>query len=173
MPEEMIAPGGPLPPEVADADPLVRERYQRARQLAYLLDSRFKVPIIKRTFGVDAILALVPGIGGLAGLAMAAIVIGQGVAIGARGATVVRMLLNVGVDALIASIPLLGVPLTALFKANERNVRLLSTHALDPDRTRAESRRVVLWSVVGMLVTVVAVVIATVALLIWLVSLLF
>ncbi len=84
-------------------------------------------------------------------------VIAQGIGIGARGPTVVRMVLNAGVDAAMSSIPFVGWISDLFFKANERNVRLMSTFALDPDRTQAESRT--------MLITTFIVVVATGAIL--------
>lgn len=170
---DVAHPSAPLPPEVANADPATRSRYRQARRLSHLLDSQFEIPSLNRSFGVDAILGFIPGIGGVAGLALAGIVIAQGVGIGARGATVARMVLNTFVDAMISSVPLLGGIFAALFKANERNVRLLSTHALDPDRTRQESRKVVGIAAVGIIATVIVVLFAAIALLIWAVSRIF
>jgi type IV secretory pathway component VirB8 len=59
------------------------------------------------------------------------------------------------------------------FKANERNVRLLATHALEPDRTQAESRRVVLLTGAGLVTAVVVVLAIAVALLVALLTWLF
>jgi hypothetical protein len=162
---------GPLPRALADADPAARARYRRARRLAHLLDSQFDLPVLNRSVGIDAVLGFVPVIGGAVGLALSTIVIGHGLALGVRGATLVRMLGNAAVDAVISSIPGLGGVATALFKANERNVRLMTSHALDPDAVRADSRRQLLVVAVVAIAIAVVVIAAAVALIGWLVSL--
>lgn len=168
-PRDPVLPSSPLPPEVAQQDADAKQRYDQVRRLSRVLDSLITIPGTSRTFGVDAILGLIPGIGGAAGLVLSAVIIGQGIMIGARGATVVRMLLNAGIDAMFSTVPVLGLLVDLVFKANERNVRLLSTHALDPQRTRAESRRMVVRTVLVIIAVMISVlVLAVVALILFL-----
>lgn len=147
-----ITPGTALPDAVAELDPQAQARYEQVRRLSHVLDSQFPLPGTDWRFGVDAVVGLIPGVGGIAGLALSSVVIAQGIAIGARGATVVRMLMNAGFDAALNAIPVLGWVSDLFFKANERNVRLLSTLALDPDRTREDSRRMVVTTVLAIVV---------------------
>lgn len=169
----IVRPGGPLPDTVADLDGAELARFRRVRRLARVLDSQFPLPGTDRRVGVDAVVGLIPGIGGIAGLVLSAAVITQGIAIGARGATVVRMVGNAVIDAALNAIPVIGWVSDAFFKANERNVRLLATHALEPDRTQAESRRVVLLTGAGLAIAVVVVLALAVALLVALLTWLF
>lgn len=145
----------------------------RTRQLARLLDSRFRVPGTSLRFGLDGILGLVPGVGDATGLALSTYVIVQAVALGARGATVGRMVANVVADATIGTIPLLGSVFDFWFKANSRNIALLERHGIDPEGTEAWSRRSLRRTIVGVVVAVVVLVAALVTLAAWLVSLLF
>jgi hypothetical protein len=143
----------------------------RTRRLARLLDSEFRVPGTRWRFGLDGLLGLVPGVGDAAGLALSSYVIVQAVGLGARGATVVRMVANVAVDAAFGVVPVFGWAFDFWFKANNRNLRLLERHGIDPAGTQAWSRRSLRRTLVLVVVSTVLLVIAILALLAWLVSL--
>ena len=143
------------------------------RQLADLLDTRFRIPGTNWRFGVDGILGLVPGVGDAAGLVLSSSVILQAVRLGARGATVVRMVGNVAVDTAVGAIPILGSIFDFAFKANTRNVRLLERHVVDAEGTRARSATAVRGTIIGAVVALLLIVGAVVAGVIWLVSALF
>lgn len=145
----------------------------QTERLARLLDSQFRVPGTSLRFGVEPLLGLVPGLGDAAGLALSSAVIVQAVRLGARGATVARMVLNVAIDAVFGSIPLLGSVFDFAFKANNRNVALLQRHERDPAATAAESRRAVRRTLIGVAVGLVLTLVAVVALVTWLLTLLF
>lgn len=149
------------------------DQHLRVRRLAHLLDSSVRIPGTQHRFGLDAVVGLVPGIGDAAGLALSTAVIVQAVELGARGATVVRMVLNVLLDAAVGSVPVLGWVFDVVFKANQRNVSLLERHVQDPGATRVASAKAVRRTVLGVLVACLAVGTALLALTVWLVSLLF
>lgn len=144
------------------------ERLASVWQLAELLDSRFRVPGTSRTFGLDALVGLIPGIGGGAGLVLSGLVILRAIRAGAQVPTVVRMLGIAGLDAAVGSVPVLGSAWDFVFKANVRNARILQAQALDPQRTAAESRRVVALAATAVLVVTLAVTVLTVAAVVWL-----
>lgn len=98
-------------------------------------------------------------------MALSAVVIGKAIVMGARGATVARMVGNAAVDAGLNTVPVLGYVSDLFFKANERNVRLLSTHTLEPERTKAESRRMLVLTGLAMLAAVAV----TIAAAVWIV----
>lgn len=145
----------------------------RTERLARLLDSQFRVPGTSLRFGVEPLLGLVPGLGDAAGLALSSAVIVQAVRLGARGATVARMVLNVAIDTVFGSIPLLGSVFDFAFKANNRNLALLQRHELDPAGTSAESRRAVRRTLIGAAVGLVVTLLVVIALVTWLLALLF
>ena len=152
-----------------------RRRDQRAdreqvRWAAHVLDSVFRLPGTNRRFGVDALIGLVPGLGDAAGLALSSAVIVQAIRLGARGATVARMVLYAAVDAAVGSIPVLGSIFDFAFKANTRNIALLERHTIDPDATQAASAKVVRRTVIGALVALALVAAALVALVTWVVT---
>ena len=83
--------------------------------------------------------------------------------------TVVRMLINMGLDLVIGAIPVLGDAFDLWFKANERNVALFRRHALAPGAgTGGDMSFVVTVLVIGALVIV-----GGIALSIWLLAQLF
>ena len=84
-------------------DPLAQ-----ARTLARLLDSAARVPGTEIRFGADAILGLVPGLGDVAGAALAGYLVILAQRLGAPRAVVLRMLGNVAFDTLVGTVPLAG-----------------------------------------------------------------
>ena len=127
-------------------------RWAEVRRLADLLDTRFRIPGTRQTFGLDAILGIVPGAGDLAGLAAAAYVVTQAVRLGARGWTLATMLLTMAIDATVGSIPILGTVFDVVYKANTRNVRLLEEHVADAAAARTRARRTFLRSLAAVVV---------------------
>jgi hypothetical protein len=96
--------------------------------LAKLMDSQFKVPGTEVRFGVDAILGLVPGVGDMSTFAISSYMLSIMARNGASGFVMARMVLNVMIDTLLGSIPLIGDLFDVAFKANTRNMKLMHQH---------------------------------------------
>jgi hypothetical protein len=97
-------------------------------QIAYLLDERFRIPGSNFRFGLDPILNLIPGAGGLSGFILTAALILTMAKNGASGRIVALMGVNAVLDATIGSIPLIGQVFDFFYKANSKNIRLLREH---------------------------------------------
>lgn len=158
----------PPPPALAD-DP----RWAEVRRLADLLDSRFRIPGTQQTFGVDAIVGLLPGAGDAVGLVAAAFVVTQAVRLGARGWTLGNMLLNAVLDATVGSVPVLGTVFDVVYKANRRNVDLLEAHVSDSRAARDAARRTVVRSLVVVVAVTAAIALVLVLGVVWLLRILF
>ncbi|AKD02256.1 DUF4112 domain-containing protein [Pontibacter korlensis] len=104
------------------------EKLKWVDHIAYLMDNQFRLPGTNYRFGLDPILGLLPFAGDLASFGVSAVLILTMVRHGASGKLVALMMLNVGLDVIIGSIPILGNIFDFAFKANERNVRLLRRH---------------------------------------------
>lgn len=104
---------------------LQRDPATRARAIARLLDTAFRVPGTNIRFGLDGILGLIPGVGDVAGAALSGYVILTAARAGAPSTLLARMLANVGIDALVGAVPLLGDLFDVAFRANVRNATLL------------------------------------------------
>jgi Domain of unknown function (DUF4112) len=100
----------------------------RIRRLADLLDSRWRIPLTPWRIGVDGIAGLVPGVGDTLGMAISAYVVYQASRFGIPKSLLMRMVANVGVDWVVGSVPILGSVFDVAFKANQRNLDLLTRH---------------------------------------------
>lgn len=101
------------------------DRYSR------LLDTRFRIPGTKVRFGLDFILGLVPGAGDAISMGLSGILIATMARNGASPRLVLRMLGNVGLDALVGTIPVLGNIFDLFYKANHRNLLLLREYYVE------------------------------------------
>lgn len=96
------------------------------QRLARLLDSQFKIGNFR--FGVDPLLGLIPGIGDFISLMMSGGFIALAAKKGASRKLLILMSLNVLLDAIIGSIPILGQIFDFFYKANNRNARLMQKY---------------------------------------------
>lgn len=114
------SPAGLTPDEVRALD--------RLERLANNMDSRYRVPGTSIRFGWDAILGLVPGLGDVAALGPAGYILLQSHRMGAPTGMKARMAVNLGLDWVVGSVPLVGDLFDVAIKANRRNVALLRSH---------------------------------------------
>lgn len=133
------------------ADPLVG-----ARRLARVLDSAVKIPGTKVRFGADAVLGLIPGLGDVAGAALAGYLVLLAQRLGAPRTVILRMLANVAIDTVGGTIPIVGDLFDVAYKSNLRNVELLE-RALGRDVLPGEATtpRVNRWMVAATIVGLV------------------
>jgi NAD/NADP transhydrogenase beta subunit len=102
--------------------------------LAHVLDDWFRIPGTSIRFGLDGIIGLVPGLGDiLAGLASCIIVVAAWFR-GVPYVTLLRMVVNLGLDVMIGAIPILGDAFDIAWKANRRNYALLTRHLSQPHK---------------------------------------
>lgn len=149
---------------MTDRNPVPRPRdLERARRLARLLDRSFRIPGTSRRFGLDPLLGLLPVGGDLVGALASGYILYVAWRQGAPPALIARMLVNVGVDTVLGSVPLVGDLFDAGWKANVRNMRALDAW-LGEEGTRASHSRLLLAGVAVALLVLVA----GVALLAWL-----
>jgi len=112
---------------------------RRLDALAYLLDNSIPIPGTGRRVGLDALIGLVPGVGDAAGALLSSYIVVEGARLGAPPAVLLRMVLNVGVEAVAGAVPFAGDLFDAWWKANDRNVRLLRRTVRAPDAARRSS----------------------------------
>jgi hypothetical protein len=106
---------------------------RRLEAIARVLDSKWRIPGTGIRFGADAALNLLPGLGLIASKSVSAYLILEAHRLGVPTGTLLRMIGNVGVDALISAVPVAGWIGDVFFRANLRNMALLRQH-LDQDR---------------------------------------
>ncbi len=111
--------------------------------MAKWMDSKFTIPGTNFKFGLDALIGLIPGAGDFATLFVSGYMISILARNGASGFVVARMALNIVLDALLGSIPILGDIFDVAFKANIRNMNLMREHYVE-GRHKGGAWRVVL-----------------------------
>jgi hypothetical protein len=124
-------------------------RVDRLRRLARLLDAGVRVPGTRWEIGLDPLIGVVPGAGDVLGAVVSTYILVQSARCGASTVVLLRMLVNIAVDALLGSVPILGDLFDVVWKANLKNVQLLERYLADPSGEHQASRRVVLLLLAG------------------------
>ena len=105
-----------------------RRSIERLRQLAFLLDDRFRIPGTSYRIGLDGLIGLVPGFGDAATTLLSLYIVLGARRLGVPVTKLGRMGLNVGLDAVLGAVPLVGDLFDVAWKANRRNLALLLDH---------------------------------------------
>lgn len=117
---------GTSPARAAAPPPLAPRKaaaLARIERLATLFDAKFSIFGIR--FGLDALIGIFPLLGDIIAGAFSAYLILEAIGAGARGITILRMILNVLIDTVFGSVPIAGGVFDVFYRANLRNVRLL------------------------------------------------
>lgn len=93
-----------------------------------LMDSKYRLPGTNFRFGLDPILGLIPFLGDAVSFGISSALLLSMWKHGASGEVKARMSVNIILDLLIGSIPVIGSIFDFYFKGNERNLRLLKRH---------------------------------------------
>jgi hypothetical protein len=102
--------------------------HRRLAAIARVMDSRWRIPGTSIRFGADPVLNLLPGVGLLASKGVSAYLIWEAWRLGVPFGTLMRMGGNLGLDALISVVPILGWAGDLFYRANLRNMALLRAH---------------------------------------------
>jgi hypothetical protein len=148
----------PRPHLITDADP--KAALPAVRALAKIMDKAITLPGTNISFGLDALLGLLPGVGDTISSAIGGYTVLIAHRLGAPTTVLMRMVLNLGIDALIGIVPFAGDLLDLGFKANVKNAQLLEQTLADPRGARRAST----WVVIGLLLAVFAIGAGTAAL---------
>jgi hypothetical protein len=101
---------------------------RRLEALARFMDSAIRIPGTSRRIGADGLLSFVPVVGSFAGSAISFYLLAEAWRMRASAGTLARMGGNVALDMMLGSIPVIGPVFDFLFKANERNLKILRKH---------------------------------------------
>lgn len=136
------------------------------------MDAQFGIPGTNIRFGLDALIGLLPGAGDFTTFLVSGFMIIVLARNGASGAVIARMFLNIVLDALIGSIPVLGDLFDITFKANTRNMKLMHEHYIE-GRHKGSVMRVVIPLLIVLLLLLIGIVWISYKLLFWLYDLVF
>lgn len=105
---------------------------QQLRTLSRVMDRAVKIPGTQKSFGLDSVIGLIPGVGDTVTTGVSLWIVYQAHRLGVPRTTLARMLANIGIDAAVGSIPLLGDIFDLFFKANVKNLALLGIETPGP-----------------------------------------
>lgn len=101
---------------------------RRVEAIEKLLENTFRIPVINRPVGLDAIGGLIPIAGDLVTGLMGLYLIWEARNLGMSKWQLARMSANVGFDTLLGMMPLAGNVLDFLYRSNTRNLRIIQRH---------------------------------------------
>jgi hypothetical protein len=132
--------------------PLERSTVEHSlERLGWIMDDLFRVPVLGWRFGLDAIVGLIPGFGDTATSLVSFYILAAAVRYRVPKVTLLRMGLNIGIDYLCGSLPLVGDLFDAWWKSNQMNVDLLKKRAA-VSANEARQGRMSDWLFVGIII---------------------
>lgn len=100
----------------------------RLDRFVRLTDLAMPIPGTRRTIGLDAVLSLVPVVGSFIGTGLSLYLVAEALRHRAPLRLLANMGVNITIDTLLGAIPVMGFVFDFVFRANDRNMRLLRQH---------------------------------------------
>ena len=130
----------------SNTDSLIIDKH--LERLGWLMDDMFRVPVLGWRFGLDALVGLIPGLGDTSTTLVSLYILGSAVRYRVPKITLLRMGVNIGIDYVVGSLPVIGDLADAWWKSNRMNLDLLRKRAT-VSAAEARSGRVSDWLFVG------------------------
>ena len=108
----------------------------------------FRVPVLGWRFGLDALVGLIPGLGDTSTSLVSFYILAAAVRYRVPKITLLRMGVNIGIDYVVGSLPVIGDVADAWWKSNRMNLDLLRKRAT-VSAAEARSGRASDWLFVG------------------------
>jgi len=96
------------------------------------MDGLFEIPVVRQKVGLDALIGMVPVLGDLVSAGVGLYLVFEARELGASRWLQARMVGNLLLDFLVGAVPLLGDFFDVLFRAHQRNLRLLQKELGEP-----------------------------------------
>jgi hypothetical protein len=103
-------------------------RLRRIKRLAWLIDAAFVIPGTRFRFGLNSVIGLAPGLGDAVLGLLSLYIICEAARLGVPNAVLARMVVNVAIEVIGGSVPILGDVFDMALKANVRNIRILERY---------------------------------------------
>ncbi len=129
-----------------------RTSLQRLRNLSRLLDNAIAIPGTNFRFGLDPILGFIPGAGDFVGTALSAYIVIEAARLGLPRDTLGKMVLNILLEGLVGTIPVVGDWFDFAWKANVKNIELIEAHLSVAQESKKANRWFIFLLVVGILI---------------------
>jgi hypothetical protein len=131
------------------------------------LDRRFTIPGTSIRIGLDPIFGLIPGVGDTIASLAGTFILFLAAQAQLPKIVLVRMSLNIALNGMIGTLPILGDLFSVWFKSNVRNVELLERYAVEDRRASTAGDWVF---VIGLLLGIVFLIISAVVGIVWLIA---
>lgn len=111
--------------------------------LGHVLDNAIPIPGLNYRIGLDPLLGLLPGAGDVLSMMLSAYIVVEAARFGLSGSTLIRMMLNILLDAGAGTVPFVGDAMDFVWKANAQNLALLEAHLNSSEPNEAADQRVI------------------------------
>jgi hypothetical protein len=128
-----------------------------SRMIATLLDTAFYIPGTRIRVGLDPILGLIPGLGDTLANILGSSLLFLGAQLRLPRIVLIRMALNLFVNAVIGAIPGIGDLFSFWFKSNIRNLALLERHVPHAGRASTTADWIFVTGLILLMLTVLVV----------------
>jgi hypothetical protein len=128
---EVIPPEAPWPSATAEEENFLSD--ENLEYLVSLLDDIFRIPMTGIRFGLDPVIGLIPGVGDWITGAISFLILVAGWRRGLPRVALARMVVNIGVDSLVGTMPVVGDLFDVGWKSNRKNFTLLQAYR-EPQR---------------------------------------
>ncbi len=152
---EVIPPDAPWPSAAADEETFLSD--ENLEHLVALLDDIFRIPMTGIRFGLDPVIGLIPGVGDWITGAISFLMLVAGWRRGLPRVALARMVVNIGIDSLVGTVPVVGDIFDVGWKSNRKNFTLLQAYR-EPQR-RSQTWRD--WAFLLLLVGAVGILLVT------------
>lgn len=115
------------------------EELKKAQDIANVLDTAVRVPVLGINLGLDFLIGLIPGIGDATMFLAALRIVYLGKKMGAPEHIQSKMLRNAMIDFGFGFIPIFGDLMDIFYKANRANVRLLERWWIETHKAEVDS----------------------------------
>lgn len=119
---------------------IAQQTVKRLQRLAWLWDSAFGIPGTRIRLGLDPLVGLVPGLGDALGAVVSAYIVLEAARFDVPGSMLLRMLVNIAIDTLLGTVPVIGDVFDIAWRSNLKNVALIEHHVADPHGARRANR---------------------------------
>lgn len=124
------------------------ETMRELRKVADFLDTKFTLPFGWR-IGWDGIIGMIPVLGDFATGSLSLYIILRGILLGCPPSLVFRMGVNVLVDNVFDTVPLIGNIFDFVWKSNTKNIALIEGYIANPRRAVRRSRVTIFFMLAG------------------------
>ncbi|HYW20934.1 MAG TPA: DUF4112 domain-containing protein [Nodularia sp. (in: cyanobacteria)] len=101
---------------------------KRLRQLSRILDKAVTIPGTSIRIGLDPLIGFIPLGGDVLGIILSSYIVIEAARLGVPKAILSKMVLNVIIDGLVGTVPIMGDLFDFIWKANDSNLKLLEEH---------------------------------------------